>query len=79
LREEVIYEGFDTGWDSPLPITLISYKSGKMDLHRQTGTQFMEHMRKAAKILARRNLFVDLDVEPDIRSSGAYYDVSRGA
>lgn len=58
--EEVIYLGFDKGWDCNMPVKLITYKkSGTMDLHRQTGENFVDHLYEAELILAKRGLYVD--------------------
>ena len=73
IWEEVILNKRDTGWDRPLPVTLIVYENLKMDLHRQTGKDFDRDFIEARTILLGRNLFV----EPvsAISGSGAYMSV----
>jgi hypothetical protein len=57
--EEVIFEGYDKGWQGVLPVTLLFYDNGGIDIHRQTGAQFTEHMAKANEILKQRGLEID--------------------
>ena len=77
LEEEVIFTGFDSGWDRALPITLIIYKNGSMDIHRQTGSNFHEHMAEAEKILAQRGLKIDKTESGGIGMSGFYQRVIK--
>ncbi len=57
--EEVIYSAKDESWDSELPVKLITYKGGGMDIHRQSGSQFSEAILNAEEILAKRGLRID--------------------
>ncbi|MCC5612151.1 hypothetical protein LC612_36845 [Nostoc sp. CHAB 5834] len=41
-----------------MPVKLLTYPDGTQDLHRQTGSQFNEHVEKAKRILAIRGLAV---------------------
>lgn len=56
--EEIIVDEFDEGWRRNMPVKLLTYPDGKQDLHRQTGSQFKDHVEKAKKILAERGLAV---------------------
>lgn len=72
-KEEVIFEGFDEGWQRVLPVRLLTYGDGSMDIHRQTGSQFEEHIKQAEKILFQRGLVIDpKEKHWTIGSTGAY-------
>lgn len=70
--EEIIFTGFDDGWQRELPVKLITYDDGSMDLHRQTGSQFHEHTIKALEILRKRGIVLKLDRKDSVGSSGYY-------
>lgn len=74
-HNEVIFKGPDAGWNGrEMPVTLITYEDGSQDLHRQTGSQFDEHVAEAAQLLAARGLAVG-KVE-FIGPTGAYMRVT---
>lgn len=75
IHEEVIFSGFDAGWDRELPVRLIHYGDDRTDLHRQTGESFHEHIAEASAVLALR----DMRVGPleSIGSTGAYLPVTK--
>lgn len=75
--EEIIFEGFDEGWNETLPVKLIAYKGGSMDLHRQTGSQFNEHIAEAEKILAKRGLKLAKDGRDAVGATGYYQSVIK--
>ncbi len=73
--EEVLFEAHDEGWNRPLPVTLITYKDGSQDLHRQTGFNFEEAVERARALLAARGL--EVAAEPSfLAPSGAYLSVT---
>lgn len=75
VAEEVIFEGFDKSWRRNLPVRLLTYGDGQIDLHRQSGSEFHAHMEEARRILAARGLVAS---EPEvIASTGIYMRVSR--
>ena len=76
MLEEVIFTAIDSGWNQELPITLITYDEGNMDIHRQTGTDFDKHMAEAEKILIARGLEIN-KMDFSVGSTGAYYGVRR--
>ena len=49
-REETLVNEHDEGWNRPMPVRLITYESGKMDIHRQSGSQFNEHIDKKRRV-----------------------------
>ena len=53
-HEEILFEGYDSGWDEILPVTLIIYTDGSMDIHRQSGSHFHEHIKEAEKVLEQK-------------------------
>jgi len=73
IEEILVYE-MDKGWGKRMPVKLITYGGGVMDIHRQTGDQFEEHIRMADKILAERGLTRVIG-EWFIGPSGAYQSV----
>lgn len=74
-KEEVLFTMFDTGWEEDLPVTLITYSDGSMDLHSQTGPDFRARMEKAVEILKSRGLTLKTDSPEFIGGSGAYVPV----
>lgn len=73
--EEPLYIGFDESWGKDMSVVLIRYSSGGIDLHRQSGKQFKEHVSEAEKIL--KNLGLKLK-HPDswwFSSTGGYCTV----
>lgn len=72
-REEVLLSKLDTGCGCLVPVKLITYPDGTMDLFRRGGNQFEEHIALARALLAARGLVVG-EVDATI-SSGAYLAV----
>lgn len=71
---EVLFEAFDTGWGRPMPVKVLTYSDGSQDLHRQTGTEFVEAIERAKVILAQRGLQV---AEPSyVGPTGIYMSIS---
>lgn len=75
--EEIIFIALDRGWQRNLPVKLITYKSGNMDLHRQTGHNFKEHIAEAEKILFSRGLILDKTDKISVSANGAYQKVIK--
>jgi len=73
-NEEVLFETDELWEGRTLPVTLIKYTSGSMDLHCQTGRKHKEIIEKAKRILENRGLVVGA-VEM-IGGTGAYYPVT---
>lgn len=79
-KEEVILEGSDVGWPGRiLRVTLIDYNGdgSNLDIHRQSGTQFDEHIAEAEKILAKRGLMIDPTDKWMWGSTGGYRRVIK--
>ena len=76
-KEEIIFSGFDVGWRREMPVTLIFYSGGGIDLHRQTGPQFQEHIDEAAKILKKRGMILPTGKIECLGATGAYIRVVR--
>jgi hypothetical protein len=77
VKEEVIFLGFDRGWDREMPVTLIDYGTS-MNIHRQSGSHFIPHMKEAAKILAKRGLVIQDEIcEWTYGPTGLYRSVVR--
>lgn len=78
VSEEVIFKGTDKHWNNKeLPVTLITYEDGEMDIHRQTGWEFNNHINEARKVLAERGLKIK-DGEPwQSWPTGAYCSVVK--
>lgn len=74
-KEEVILNNIDSGWKSKLPVKLITYPDGSIDIHRQTGPDFDKDMELASKILEKRGLRIDKSKGMFIGPTGAYQDV----
>lgn len=73
--KEVLFEAYDEGWDRNLPVTLHTYEDGTQDLHRQTGTNFVEAIDRARELLAARGL--QAAAEPSFYGpTGAYIEVT---
>lgn len=72
-KEEVLLSKLDTACGCAVPVKLITYPDGTMDLFRQGGNQFAEHIALARTLLAARGLVVG-EVDATI-SSGAYLAV----
>lgn len=75
--EEVILEEHDEGWGKPMPVRLLVYSDGKMDIHRQTGPQFKVHIQKANEILQKRGLKINEKDEWMVGCTGAYREVVK--
>lgn len=74
--EEVIFIGHDEAWEHDMPVLLITYKhSGNMDMHRQTGSQYYEHLYMAQVRLAKRGLRIDFSAERSVGGTGVYIKV----
>ena len=76
-KEEVLFRFYSPGWESELPVTLITYESGGTDLHAQTGEGHEEAIEKAKKLLGGRGLAVG--AAAFIGPTGVYYPVVRRA
>jgi hypothetical protein len=76
-HEEILFEGYDSGWDETLPVTLITYKDGSMDIHRQSGSHFNEHIKESEKVLEQRGLKIDPNDSWAAGASGIYRRVVR--
>lgn len=75
---EAIFEGPDEGWEGKIfQVKLLTYQDGTMDLHRQTGTQYSEHIKEAEKVLATRGLMLDPSDPPAYGCTGAYQRVIK--
>jgi hypothetical protein len=59
----------------PLPVSLIHYRSGEMDLHSQTGENHDKAIEAARRILWKRGLSVG--PADTVWPSGIYYPVKR--
>lgn len=57
-QTEVLFSAFDSGWGRELPVSLLTYKTGEQDLHRQTGSDFEAHVERARLLLRERGLQV---------------------
>lgn len=73
--EEIIYKAYDNSWRRDMPIKLITYKNGSMDIHRQTGSEFEAHMKEAEKILNKRGLEIKKHEPGLIGPTGWYQSV----
>jgi hypothetical protein len=73
--EEVILNEFDKSWGRPMPVKLITYDDSTMDIHRQTGSQFDEHIEKAKDILKSRGLEIVNENSYFIGPTGCYMSV----
>lgn len=76
-REEVIAREHSRGWDREMPAILITYPSGSMDLHCQTGDHHEKAIAAATAILKARGLAVSR--AEMMGCTGLYYSVSREA
>lgn len=76
-HEEIIFTGFDTGWGKDMPVRLINYEDGTVDIHRQSGDQFDEHIIEAKKILKARGLKIDKTDDWMWGSTGGYRAVVK--
>lgn len=71
--EKTLFEEFDSGWDKYLPVTLITYGDGTMDLHTQTGPDFEKRITRAKSVLGELGLTVGKT--ETLGPSGAYLPV----
>ena len=70
---EAIYEGTDESWPGHiLQVTLLTYKEGFMDIHRQIGSQYSTHIEEAEKVLESKGLMIDPNDEGALGSTGMY-------
>jgi hypothetical protein len=73
--EEVILSKQDSARGFPISVKLITYPDGTMDLFRQPGNEFDEHIAEAKAVLEARGLVVG-DVEVALQT-GAYLPVRQ--
>lgn len=57
--------------------SLLTYKNGEMDYHRQTGERFDDDVKKAQEILKARGLYMPRMKWEFIGPSGAYITVKK--
>jgi len=76
-NEEILLEMFDSGWGRPMPVRLITYKDGTMDIHSQTGPDFEARINAAEKLLILRGLVLETNDEWMYGSTGAYRGVVK--
>jgi len=75
MKEEVLFKTKKLWPGTELPITLITYPKGSMDVHCQTGDKHNYMIGKARSILKKRGLSISKNWE-FIGGTGAYYSVS---
>lgn len=73
-KEEVIAEVQSGSWRCNMPVTLITWCSGKMNLHCQTGDHHPKALEVAKAILETRGL--ELGSALVIGGTGIYYEVT---
>ena len=74
-EEKVIWKEYSESGDRLMPVTLIRYQNGSIDLHCQTGDHHTKAIAKAEEIL-RRSGFKIKDVNDyEVYPTGAYYSV----
>jgi len=74
-KEEKLFSIWSNGWDREMPVLLITYDGGSMDLHCQTGDHHDKALLRAKKELSKRNL--KISGEEMIGGSGVYYGVEK--
>lgn len=74
MTEEILLRRYDAAWQKEMPVTLVHYKRGGMDLHCQTGRHHEAAILDACAILAARGLAVDF-TRMQVYGSGVYYRV----
>jgi hypothetical protein len=76
--QEAIFEGPDDGWNGTIfQVKLLVYTNGGMDIHRQTGSQYQEHIKEAEKVLASRGLMIDPEDRGAVGCTGMYRRVIK--
>jgi hypothetical protein len=73
--EEVILSKLDATLGFPLAVKLITYPDGTMDLFRQAGDNFDEHIAQASAVLEARGMVVG--VVEVVLKTGAYLPVRQ--
>lgn len=73
FKEEILFSEYSDGWNRNMPVTLITYDDGKMDVHCQTGDHHIKAIDKARAILWKKGLAVGPDEA--VGGSGIYYPV----
>lgn len=73
--DAVLFSDMDRGWGRPMPVRLITYVDGTMDVHRQTGPDFDAALTKARFLLSARGM--SIGAPEAIGSSGVYCPVTR--
>jgi len=76
-KEEILFYEPSESWGHPMPVTLLYWHTGDIDLHCQTGDHHTWAIEKAKRILERRNLVVEAPAF--LGPTGMYYPVKNGA
>lgn len=74
-REVELFSLYDVGWGDALPVSLVYFEGGQIDLHTQTGPGIDARIDLAEKILAERGLCLVSKEPALIGPSGAYFPV----
>ena len=74
-KEEILFSFWDDDWDDYMPVTLLTYSSGGVDLHCQTG-KFHEYAINVARSLLKQRGLEVCKLE-FIGGTGAYYPVKK--
>lgn len=56
VKEEVVLSKIDSAVGHEIPVKLLTYQDGSMDLFRPQGNQFREHLVEAKALLRKRGL-----------------------
>lgn len=76
MIEDILLNEFSAEWKRLMPVLLITYDSGNMDVYCQNGDHHVVAMKKARKILAGKNIRVEH--KPHFTGqSGSYYHAFR--
>jgi len=75
-KENILLEYWSDDWNRYMPVSIIKYDDGTMDLHCQDGDHHIKAVKEAKKILHQQNYKVKKCVV--IGQSGLYYPMVRG-
>jgi hypothetical protein len=75
-KEYLVLEKYSKAWNKDMPVLLIKYPHGEMDIHCQTGDHHVAAIDEARVILTEKGLKIS-DYYEMIAPSGMYYKVTK--
>ena len=75
MQETILFYVYSKGWERDMPVTLVEYDNGGIDLVIQTGDHHSIALEMAKPVLEKLGMRIVSKDSTFIGPDGAYYDV----